>query len=189
MQHISKITNLLLPFLLLFITSCSHTYPGGNPEGKTFPTVEAESLEGTELIFPKAFSGNPIIVLVGYIRDSQKDIDKWLHEFERLNTPIRMVELPVIQGVVPRLIEPYISNGMRSGIPEKDWKNVLSVYGDAHKVASFAGNRDPLNARVFLLDSNGTVLQFYDGGYCELCARKIHETAVNLLPADSKERV
>jgi hypothetical protein len=54
---------------------------------------------------------------------------------------------------------------MRRGIPQEDWPAVVTVYSDADKIISMTGNESPRNARVILLDKDGTIRWFFDRGY------------------------
>jgi hypothetical protein len=42
---------------------------------------------------------------------------------------------------------------------------VVTVYGDGDKVQRFTGNLNPNNARVMLLNKEGTIVYFYDQGF------------------------
>ena len=54
---------------------------------------------------------------------------------------------------------------MRRGSPAEDWAGVVTLYGDAAKLAAFTGNDDGLTGRVVLLDGEGRVVFFHDRGY------------------------
>ena len=153
-------------FLSLFaIFACTKTYQSQDPKGLVFPKVQATSLTKKEVIIPDFFKGKPILLLVGYIQDSQFDIDRWILGLKQLKTPIEIAEIPTIQGFFPRMIQGTIDDGMRSGIPEEDWKIVFTVYQDAEKIIKFLGNTRPLNARIVLIDESGVVDWFYDKGF------------------------
>ena len=80
-------------------------------------------------------------------------------------TQVSTFEIPAIQGFFPRMFSTSIDNGMRKGIPKQLWAAVITVYKDGDKVQAFTGNENPNNARVILLDGNGAVRYFYDGGF------------------------
>ena len=50
-------------FLLL---SCSSTYTNIDPSGNTFPTISGSSLNGKEYRITAGFSGEKILLLVGF---------------------------------------------------------------------------------------------------------------------------
>lgn len=147
------------------MSACSQTFPAANPLGSPFPEVRATVLTGEEVTIPAYFKGKPVLILIGYVQDSQFDIDRWILALKQLETPIRVAELPTIQGFFPRLISNQIDSGMRSGIPEEDWKIVFTVYGDAEKIARLLGNERPRNGRVVLVDEAGKVSWFHDRGF------------------------
>ena len=151
--------------LVLFCSGCTTSFESQNPLGQTFPSARARILTDEQVIIPDAFKKKPALLLVGYVQDSQFDIDRWILALKQLMTPINIAEIPTIQGFFPRIISNQINSGMRSGIPEGDWKIVFTVYEDAMKIAKFLGNTKPRNARVVLLDSEGKVQWFHDQGF------------------------
>lgn len=151
--------------LVLTLTSCSTVVDRRDPTGELFPGVEGESLSGERVRFPDAFLGAPVVVLIGYRQDSQFDIDRWLLGATQAGLEVRLVEVPTIPGLVPRMASGFIDRGMRSGIPSEDWGSVVCVYGDAAAIVAFTGNENPLPGRVVLLDAEGRVVFFHDRGY------------------------
>lgn len=154
-------------FLSILVSSCGTTYPNRDIVGEQFPRVEGKNLDGTEFTVPDAFKGTKVIVVLGYVQDTQFDIDRWSIGFFTAPLPLPpVVEIPTIPGLVPSLFKGTIDSGMRSGIPKESWKDVITVYGsDGGKIVEWTGNENPRNGRVLLLDENGTVLWFHDGGF------------------------
>ncbi len=157
--------SLLSVILCLLSTGCTPETPRQQPVDSKFPQVQGTSLEGNIYTIPDEFIGEPTLLLIGYIQDSQFDIDRWLLGLVQLEVPIAVREIPTVRGLIPRLIANKIDSGMRSGIPKEDWGAVITVYKDADVIANFLGTEDPLNARVALLDANGNVIWFHDRGY------------------------
>ena len=151
--------------VMFLAVGCSKTFEAKDPIGAVFPNVRAKSLAGNSVMLPAFFDSRPVLLLIGYVQDSQFDIDRWLLAIKQLQTPIEVAELPTIQGLFPRLIAGRIDQGMRNGIPEEDWKIVFTVYKDAEQIAKFLGNSRPRNARVVLLDYGGKVIWFHDRGF------------------------
>ena len=149
----------------LSATGCTPTFMPDNPVSKKFPSVQATALTGEVVELPTFFNNSDILVLVGYVQDSQFDIDRWLLGLKQLKTPVAIAEVPTIQGFFPRIISNSINQGMKNGIPEEDWKLVFTVYKDAEKIAEFLGNTKPRNARIVLIDESGIVRWFHDRGY------------------------
>ncbi len=158
--------------LCLPLIGCMSDISRKQPLNLTFPQVQGSSLKGDAYNIPDDFSGKPRLLLIGYIQDSQFDIDRWLLGLTQLKTPIAVSEIPAVRGLVPWMIAKKIDSGMRSGIPKEDWGSVVTVYRNADDIANFTGTEDPLNSRVVLLDVNGKVIWFHDRGYS---ASKISE--------------
>jgi hypothetical protein len=151
--------------LLVVLTGCGSTYPNRNPVGETFPTVVGKSLKGEERSLPAAYAGRPVLLLVGYVQKAQFDADRWILGVLQAGLPVKVVEVPTIDGLFPRLFAGAIDDGMREGIPAEDWADVVTVYDDAERIVAFTGNEVPRNIRVLLLDADGKVMWFHDRGY------------------------
>lgn len=150
---------------LLLLAGCSTTYSNRNPVGEAFPTAAGESLSGDSVNIPADFSGDPVVLLLGYKQNSQFDIDRWLIGLDQTQTDVTAYEIPTIQGLFPRMFKASIDDGMRSGIPKTLWGGVITVYSDGTTIQQFTGNENPNNARTLLLDANGTVVYFHDEGF------------------------
>ena len=155
----------ILSLLIFFVAGCSTSYTNQSVTGKTFPSVSGQNLEKNKVSIPSDFKSDFTLLLVGYKQDSQFDIDRWLIGLDMTETRVDVYEIPTIQGLFPRMFSTMIDNGMRKGIPKELWKGVITVYKDGDRVQAFTGNEKPNNARVLLLDKNGTVLYFYDDGF------------------------
>ena len=152
---------------LVSLPGCGTTYPNRNVVGEPFPTVRGKSLSGEEMTLPDQFKGRKTIVVIGYVQDTQFDIDRWGIGFFTANLPLPpVVEVPTIPGLLPSLFKESIDKGMRSGIPQESWKDVVTVYGsDGGKIAQWTGTETPRNCRIILLDEKGIVLWMHDKGY------------------------
>ncbi len=145
--------------------ACSTTYERRDPTGERFPTVTGETLEKNAVTLPDDLAGEPALLIVGYKQRTQFDVDRWLLGLAQSQTTIRLYEVPTLPGALARVASGFIDNGMRSGIPEEDWKLVVTLYSDARPVAKFTGTENGLPARVLLLDRDGVVRWFHDRGY------------------------
>ena len=170
-MHIRTVNKRFLLCLVLAIAGllptigCSKSFENRDPQGLNFPSVIGEVLTGEEVEIPRVFQGKPTLLLVGYVQDTQFDLDRWILGLKQLKTPIEIAEIPSIQGLLPRMLKSKIDQGMRNGIPQEDWGIVITVYADADKIARFLGNTKPRNTRVVLVDEVGKVVWFHDRGY------------------------
>jgi hypothetical protein len=151
--------------LLLLLSACSSVVVNQDPTGQIFPSVRGTSLAGESYMLPDDFAGKPLVLLVGYKQRSQFDLDRWILGLVQLQTPVRIVELPTIKGLIPGMFANRIDEGMRNGIPEEDWGAVITVYDEAAPIVAFTGNENGSNGRVMLLDKAGKVIWFADQGY------------------------
>lgn len=164
----------------LLSTSCSTTWPRRDPTGEVFPTVNGTSLAGDAVTLPALGDGAPLLLLVGYEQEAQFDLDRWLLGLDQAGWRVRTFEVPTLPGLFPRLLAGTIDGGMRRGIPAEDWASVVTVYGDAARIAEFTGNEDGLTGRVLLLDRAGKVVFFHDRGFSVGRLKALVETANGL---------
>lgn len=165
--------------LLPLLAGCGSTLKNVNPVGQPFPAVAGQSLAKEPVAIPGAYAGRPVVLLVGYVQETQFDLDRWAFGLTLAKPPAAIVEVPTIPGLVPSMISGWIDSGMRSGIPKEDWASVVCVYGgDAKKIVAITGNEAPRNGRVFLLDARGQVAWFHDRGF----------SAAKLAELDAKAR-
>ena len=164
------------------LTSCSTSIPTRDPTGSVFPVVRGESLEGRTIELPAAVSGSPAILMVGYLQDTQFDLDRWTLGFGQAETTIRVVEVPAIVGWFPStFLRGTIDGGMRAGIPSEDWGAVVTLYGDdAKRVQALTGNENARNGRILLLDDRGEIRWFWDQGYSSKRLLQLLEVARGL---------
>jgi hypothetical protein len=170
---------LLLSTFLASLPACGSSIPRRDPTGETFPTVQGESLERETIELPGSLAGAPAVLLLGYEQNTQFDLDRWILGLLQTETPVRLIEVPTIPGLVPGMISGTIDDGMRSGIPLEDWAAVVTLYGDdASRITEWTGTERALNGRILLLDAEGTVVWFHDRGY----------SATHVLALDAKVR-
>ncbi len=155
----------LLLLLSLALSACSKQYANQNVLGKSFPSVVGESLQGEVKQLPADVQSNATILLIGYVQNSQFDIDRWLIGMDMVGVKAPAYEIPTIAGLFPQFFETQINDGMRKGIPKELWKGVITIYDDGETVQQFTGNTNPNNARVMVLNSVGEVIYFYDRGF------------------------
>ena len=168
--------------LPLLSVACSTTEPNRNPVGEAFPVVQGESLKKQVVELPAAVSGEPAILMVGYVQQTQFDLDRWAMGLTQAGSTTRILEVPAIPATFPStFLRSTIDNGMRAGIPSEDWGSVVTLYGkDADQVAKFTGTQNARNGRIILLDDRGTVRWFWDQGYSVKRAMELLETAEGL---------
>jgi hypothetical protein len=145
-----------------------------------FPSVVGTALDGRVVALPEEFRGRPVLLLVGYLQNTQFDLDRWLLGLSEAEVDVDVREVPTIPGLLPGAFSGFIDGGMRRGIPREDWGSVVTVYGDADAIASFTGNEDGLPGRILLLDREGRVAFFHDRGYSAGTLRRLREALARL---------
>ena len=163
----------------IFAMGCA-SHPATNPVGQAFPRVEGKSLSGKEVVIPDDFSGQASLIVIGYKQKSQFDIDRWLLGLSTKKLGIPVYEVPSVVGFIPSLFSNGIDDGMRRGIPQEDWSNVVTIYNDADKVAQFTGNDNGIVGRVVLLDAAGRVQFFHDRGFSVGALERLSQVVADL---------
>lgn len=161
--------------------------PDRDPVGDQFPHVSGESLAGSKATLPDEFLGAPALYLVGYVQQTQFDLDRWTMGLLEADLSSAIVEIPTIPGLVPTAVSGWIDDGMRSGIPQEDWPAVITLYGsDAYAVAKLTGTENPRNTRVLLIDDAGVVRWFWDEGFSASRLIELKGVIKNLPKQESK---
>jgi hypothetical protein len=150
-----------------FLVGCGSTIPNRSPVGELFPSVQGTSLQGEQTKIPEVFKGKKVILVLAYKQKTQFDVDRWGIGFFTSSLPLPPIyEIPTIPGLIPSFFKESIDEGMRKGIPQESWKDVLTIYGgDGATLTEWTGTENPNNARVVLLDEEGRVIWFHDRGY------------------------
>jgi hypothetical protein len=136
-----------------------------NIKNSRFPSVHGTSLRGEKVAIPEHFEGKNTLLLIGYAQRAQFDIDRWILGALQADIPVAIVEVPTIAGMLPQMVQGFIDNGMRSGIPKSDWGSVVTVYEDASKIITALGNERPQSAYAVLLDKQGRIIWTSNIGY------------------------
>lgn len=145
------------------------------PVGRRFPTAAGTALSGESVRLPHDLLGAPALLLVAYQRQAQSDVDAWA-AFSRREAPgLRVLELPVIPGIVWRHLRGWIDGGMRGGVPRPQWSSVVTIYADGAKVRQVVGDRGAPVTYATLVDAGGTIRALEDGGFSEEAGRRLLE--------------
>lgn len=172
----------LLATIMLFLCSCGPK-PISTPSDLTmryFPHVRGNSLIKEEVQIPDDFQGKVTVLLNGYQQKAQFDIDRWILGLLQLDTPVEIVEVPTIAGMIPQMVQGFIDSGMRSGIPKEDWASVVTVYEDAEKIVQAIGNERPQSAHVMLLNKEGQIVWSSNRGYSAQQVKDLDSVARSL---------
>jgi hypothetical protein len=157
--------SIISTLFLLLLYSCSNNYVNNDVTKKKFPSAQGTSLANKSWNIPKDFTDDKTILLLGYKKDSQFDIDRWLIGLDMKKVKTKVYEIPTIKGLFPRVFKTKIDSGMRRGIPKELWGAVITIYKDGDNLQKFTGNIFPNNARVILLDKAGNIVFFDDKGF------------------------
>lgn len=150
----------------IFLLACTSVVPApANIRSTRFPTVRGQNLQRIPITIPDDYRGKVTLLLVGYVQRAQFDIDRWILGALQADVQAEIVEVPTIAGMLPQMVQSFIDNGMRSGIPKSDWASVVTVYEDAPKIIKALGNERPQSSYAVLLDQQGQIVWTSNIGY------------------------
>ena len=155
-----------LALLMILLVGCSKKVATPtNLQNSLFPQVKGESLTKKSVTLPDDYRGKNTLILIGYQQKTQFDIDRWILGALQADVKVEIVEVPTIAGMMPQMVQGFINNGMRSGIPQNDWGAVVTVYEDAPKIIAALGNERPQSAYAVLLNREGRIVWSSNQGY------------------------
>lgn len=175
-----KVIGLSLISLLCVACTTKVSTPS-NVQNSLFPRVQGTNLDKQPITLPDHYRGKITLVLVGYTQKAQFDIDRWILGALQADVKAQIVEVPTIAGMVPQMVQGFIDNGMRSGIPKSDWASVVTVYEDAPKVIEALGNERPQSAYAVLLNKEGRIVWSSNIGYSASQVLELKKVADSLL--------
>ena len=149
----------------VYSIGCSKRFVNRFPIGENFPSVKGQSLDKKIYNIPEDFKGEKVLFLIGYVQNTQFDIDRWTIGLDQSGSKVKIFELPATQGFFPIFFKTRLDNSMRRGIPSEIWGGVITIYKDGIKIQEFTGNKNPNNTRVVLIDEFGKVIFFHDRGF------------------------
>jgi len=161
--------------------------PRQGSELRVFPTVTGTALDGATVELPTHVLGAPAVLLVAYQRKTQGDVDRWLAFLDARHPEVARLELPTITSAVWRPLAGWIDSGMRRGVPQRLWSQVVTLYADARTVRDFVGDSGRPVTHVVVLDAEGRVVWAANGGFSTSSAETLTDVLDGLLPPAEKD--
>lgn len=133
---------------------------------QSIPKMEGEMLDETEVVLPKDFNGQPVVMVMLFDQDQQAQLDGWADAIGDLPDGLKMIEVALI-GKVNGMVKYFIKGGMRDNIEDDKARmaRMMPYFGDAEKVKKRMKITDLSQVRAFLLSSSGKVLWQASGDY------------------------
>ncbi|MEI8148899.1 MAG: hypothetical protein WCG62_07455 [Actinomycetes bacterium] len=143
-----------------------------------FPRIEARNLEGTTVQLPKAFSGEPSVVIIAFTRVHQVLVDSWtpwLDEFVEQHPSVAFYEIPTISGSW-KFMRRMIDGGMAAAIrTPKVLKRTMTVYGDIRRLTVPLKIVDRSTISVLAVTREGEVIWSHTGPFDPVAASALSE--------------
>jgi hypothetical protein len=160
---------LTLPFGLALSLACA-SFAAEPPKvqplepGAVMPILEGESLAGKNVELPKDAARNVVVIALGFSRNSQYSIEKWMKPFKQdfKNTHgVVAYTVPVIEGSMGRLAKPFITGGMRKGVSKEDQGTFVVVFTSSNDWHERMQVADDNLGYILLIDQQGKVVWVY----------------------------
>ena len=128
--------------------------------GQQVPGMHSEALDKSAVTFPQKDSRKPILLVIGFSHESEKQCDTWndrLKPAYMTDSRVAYYELADFQGV-PSFIMRFILHGMRRKIPKDEHAHFVPFYSGEAEWKSLVTYSSPKDAYVVIADANGRVL-------------------------------
>ena len=138
--------------------------------GVTMPNLEGESLAGKNVELPRDAAHNVAVIALGFSRNSQYSIEKWMKPFKQdfKNTPgVVAYTVPVIEGSMGRLAKPFITGGMRKGVSKEDQGTFVVVFTSSNDWRQRMQLTADNLGYIVLIDQQGKVVWVYRQPYSD----------------------
>jgi hypothetical protein len=135
--------------------------------GARFPTVHGIALSHDDVVFPDDLAGDSGVLLVGFRRGMQADMDQWLDYLWRNSPDLHVYEVPCMLSNIWRPVIHALESAMRAIVPHRLWPKVVNVYDHGCRVRDFIGDNGSVHAHVILIDAKGIVRWFDADGFSD----------------------
>lgn len=156
----------LILLFSIFLLSCISASTNNNllppNTGETYlPEIELADLEGKIYNFPKDFSSNTCILVLGFAHEQKDIVAKWYEELKPINKDKNincLYKVPVIDSSL-LAIRMMARNGMRMGIDDLELrKATLTLFIDKENFASTLGIDDTTTPSVVVVNKSGDIV-------------------------------
>lgn len=131
---------------------------------RSFPELEATSLDGRRWRLPSDLAG-PTVLILAFHRHQQAEVDEWIEELEALGCAHPILEIPTI-GRGYRWMRGFIDGGMRAGIGDPVVRaRTLTVYTDVSRVLEALGVRSTDHVVAAFVEPSGRVRGLAQGRF------------------------
>lgn len=132
----------------------------GDPS-QTFPQIRVPDLNGKVVTLPDDLTGGHRLILIGYERNQQESLDRWIDSAVRLNRPegtLGIYELPIIDDP-GRIGRGMIDAGMKLAIRDEATRaRVLTLYTDKAAMMRTLRLKSDRTVDLLLLAGDGTIV-------------------------------
>jgi hypothetical protein len=142
-----------------------------------FPRLQGRDLTVRARWLPDAFGAGLHLVFVAFRRDQQTVIDSWAPWLRGPEVANRLAfwEVPIL-GRRWALMRPVIDGGMAAAVrDEQARRRTVTVYGNVEKIAGALSIPDRSTVSIFLVDSDGHIVERATGPFGEAGAARFAE--------------
>ena len=115
-----RLTLVLFIIMALFnFFGCAKKFVNKTPIGQKFPSVQGQSLDKKKYNIPEDFFGEKVLFLIGFVQNTQFDIDRWTIGLDQRSISVKTFELPApdektVHSMIDFELERHFSSGLGS---------------------------------------------------------------------------
>jgi len=148
------------PFVMMLLGAALLGSVSPFASAATLPRLEADSLGGTHVVLPDDAGGKPIVLVLGFARDSENSLDMWAHKLLTALGTKAVLYVVIVADSAPFFEKHHIAKGIAgSTLATQDQlrNNVLVTFsgkGWRGLVPPGAGK----DAGVVVIDGSGNIV-------------------------------
>ena len=152
--------------------------------GDPLPPIRGELLSGKTAELPAAARGHVALLALGFAHASNHAVEAWTKRFRQefgRDPDVTAYQIPVVGGM-GKLGKPFMMRGMRKDTPKADYDRFMVVFKDADEWKDRVHYKEPNDAYLILIDSQGIVRWLGSGSTDERQYGELQEATKKLLP-------
>lgn len=155
----------LLVLVLSSLVGCN-VVPSRDPTGEYFPNARGQTLANEPVAIVDVIEEGPIILIMPFTGDAERDRDDWKKGLAHLGTPVRVYEMGAVPSTAGIVLSPAINAARRDTRREGSWPTTLVFTGDsADQIVTQTGMGRAQYARVLLVGRDRIIAWFTDEGF------------------------
>jgi hypothetical protein len=167
------------PWVIVLLLVCATVVHAG----ERLPQLPVETLAGASLVVPAAWPPQPVLLVVGFSRDSRDACRAWSERLRGIGavTGLTVYQVAVIDEV-PGLLRGMVARGIRRGVPQAQHERFLLVTEQGQAWRRLAGYVQADAPYLLLFDARHALRWRASGDLDEAGYRALRTALAQLAP-------